>query len=1270
MAAASVAVGAHALVAARRYSQRALRPVPVGGDALPLGMDTLFLTLAPAWAHQHHRTYSSVSTSARRSRAAEWTREGSSNNSPRVAQQDEAWDEASPSSTSTSSGWRHDDRAHHQVLREWRKDKSSHNVPTVSLNNYLLALGRAYRTPPPAYIHEAIQILYRACRGQLARDDRITPATRTGPDRMTFDIVLDMLARAIPLHTQYNHYLSEERRKGKQKATPGGLPTPPGSDSEAYYEYGTSQRIPAFVEDLQNTTHYLAQRLHINPPLFIARLRDFLDTASKSAKHDKMHFFPQSQLSVEAAADAEKMASHPGPSRISKHKLAKMVQQGEQKPHPQSAKDTSSTAGSNSDGQSPTDAPTVPPPKTNANLYITLFTLVYRYMLDRYPTRPSLQHAHLPDFPAISKPQFIRHPSVRNKLVGSGTLGPGGPSWYAYAARILAFQRMRDWDEVRAAVRECVARAYWEPPLILDNQRSSGRRDDPTLPAGWTEAQIRDVLLDTYYSEQSMFNIHLLTHVLWAWVRVQAPSSPHAAPPEEWEYDEGESGASGRGDGQKEEAHPFDSSLGPSSASPQSRDAQAAIEETVRRIREVYDLLRENAILQEWERMSRLEAEETGDSSTFGAPSLPIYAPPGQATRSSESSSSGKSASPSLVVGERVHWADGQRRVREEIEQAGLERTFASYARQEAVKGWSKDKVWLMQMRVLLRYDKRRMNQLRATKKEGEEEGRGQAPPAALPSPSSSRNISPMEEMDDAARADANEARDDEGRLPASGKKKLPAETTLRLIFGLPSHPSIRPQLPPHIVADAISYVEFIRLFTHLGHWQHAVEVLADYQQTPLPGASEADDDDEQQLGGRRQSNADARGVVNEVMLPMFDAFFRGYSQHAVPPIPNQPAHVLDQLTRIQHRVQDVFDELGFGSSSENDNPVVGLDLGAVLDQVSPQGRGWTLESLVFMFEAFLRIRPDCGPDSVARRQRARESWYQEGVARRRAEAVRARGLDGGARYEDPSMRDPDPPAFFDRSVPSSLDSYLLQMSDLPHSQSETFDDLRNWMGPVGRALLDHVYGSSTRLAPSAGHPNPAAQTPDARLQSRFPHRFLGHDSQLLEVDAHGHVRGFQRAPVPRQLFWILTALRRATSDHAPDWVLEQWTRLMHKFGPDLEMERRLMEEERAWVEMKRRMMHLRPEEAAVLMREGGGAAQGRRGGAGRQSQQDDEVARAANFLYGTGKDGSVQLASGTQTDANREGWYAWRFPQRRMSRVIQYLTMRAGMEADSVRLG
>ncbi|PWN48474.1 hypothetical protein IE53DRAFT_381321 [Violaceomyces palustris] len=36
--------------------------------------------------------------------------------------------------------------------------------------------------------------------------------------------------------------------------------------------------------------------------------------------------------------------------------------------------------------------------------------------------------------------------------------------------------------------------------------------------------------------------------------------------------------------------------------------------------------------------------------------------------------------------------------------------------------------------------------------------------------------------------------------------------------------------------------------------------------------------------------------------------------------------------------------------------------------------------------------------------------------------------------------------------------------------------------------------------------------------------------------------------PTPKQLFWILTSLRRSSGDH-PEWVLSQWDRLVNKFG-------------------------------------------------------------------------------------------------------------------------
>ncbi|KAE8226882.1 hypothetical protein CF319_g594 [Tilletia indica] len=1249
--------------------------------------DSLFLALAPAWAR--HRPFS-TSTTQHRQQDYQDRQTSDFVDLRRPAFKRSQMPSSSRSSSEHSSKWWSP-----SPLSPPRDPESGRYIvmETKKLNNYFLALARVYRTPPPAYVCEAIRLLRDVCLAQFKGAQQRYSRANTGPDRMTFEIILDMLARAIPLHTDLNRELSKEKQKRGTSDT--SLPQTGAASSDdrdlpssaehldpekaVPLHFGTSKRVPSFYEYAlypPNLEYDTPPHHHLAPRNLIGTLNDFLRSSHHGSLQSKFYFFPQDDQTIQNVSDADDLFFHPTPSRASRNRRAA------------SGRGNDSEAGS--DGQ--VDARVhIPggldradrsrPPKTAAQVYLALFGLVYRALLSRYPDKPYQPYASDPDDWHAAGPQFVMHPGARKRLVSSGIMGPGGPSVFSYASRIMCFQRVRDWDEVRATVRECLTRAYWNPPLIQARSRGEGRvgqngegplqypvqrKVRTQLPDGWTGPEVDALFEETHNNERSMFNGVLLSQVIWAWVRVQAPSAPYTVPVEDWVESDDEPNAPrilgpGRDQGQD------DISLPPASDMGNQKEAQEAVAETVRQLRDVYELLRDNAMLQEWERMNRTESEgteaEVGDvegGELHGPEWVDLSIP--------------------FVEPERQEWNTGSR----------MDRELAYIRRKGRWKKWSKNKMWLQQMRALVRRDAERMDLARYRKVKALRRGE-------------IRTVAEEDIIDLDDDDGADDDKEKKGGGGAGGKVIVSAtpprkkrvlsrhERTLRSIFGIPSHPALRPQLPPHIVPDGILYTQFIRIYSQLGDWKEAVEVLADYEQTPIQWEEHVPANEEE-VGRADEPSSRRKRVMNEATLPIFEAFFRAYSMHGMPPIPNSPINVVTELNRLQAKVSTVLHELGL---EDERKPAEVLDVSELLSHVSPEGQGWTLESLMFMFEAFLRLRPDCGTGSVERRRKAREEAYQRDLAARRKAMQREREEAGGVGVEEEEEGEelvrayqfegasPTPPMsqqdqqtrreareFFDTNLPQSSQGLR------PHSEEELdrpFWEPKDseWVGPIGQPLLDRIFG------PAGGSEEPSP------LERKIPHRIFGFNPDdgatktLLEVDTEGRVRGFHPAPVPRQLFWVLTALRRATADRAPLWVLEQFTRALDKFGPDESVYQRLMEEERERDARRRRRMKLRPEMAAAADAEEAAAAAAARAAAVAEAEAEAEAeARAAaearaegkRLLFGTGKVGSLLLDGEGQTDANWEGWYAWKFPQRRTTRTVQYMGSQGGLQDDQIR--
>ncbi|CAD6901280.1 unnamed protein product [Tilletia controversa] len=1289
--------------------------------ATDLPCDALFLALAPAWAR---RPFSSSSTQLKGSRHRRVERPADEDYYVDLHSRSRSRSDSNPASSSKTLYRTQAASAPAPSASATRKAKRGAaaagpkfvDIPTVKLNNYLLALARTHRTPPPAYIFESIRLLRDVFLTQFKQhsESRAPTKARIGPDRMSFEIMLDILARAIPLHTDLNRELSKAKRKPVllESAThsPSSEQPPEAAEDKPapLPKYNASSRVPGFYEYACHPTHQDHQRPphhHIPPRTFIANLNNFLNNPLYGSFKIRVHFFPQDKQTIEAVADADELAFPKTPTRPGKNPLAHLDDDdpdapdgpGEHSSHPQEEDHNTDIAMPGS--VDPRNVQRQKRPKTPAQIYLSIFSLVYRAMLSRYPDRPFRRFLDSSttsdtDGPQHS-PQFARKGEHLPSLVSSGGLGPGGPSVYAYAARIMCFQRVREWDEVRATVRECLSRAWWEPPVIApiegkhpapvepaphsrvvekEEEEQEGREEDDEdvrwgfrqpvkkrsepvpLPAGWTAAGIDSVLEDTHNKERSMFNSILLTQVLWAWVRVQAPSAPYTAPAEDWleggDYEPAAQAAattkaSGGGNSQLQ----ADLQL-PSIEL--KEDGQAAVNETVQRLRDVYDLVRDNAMLQEWERLSQIEESEGRRGKSSGgnliAGALSWISFPSDRDGDGGGGGGGAVSAPFLEL-ER----------QDENHLPSLDRELGQIARKG--RTWSKDKVWLEQMRALLRWDDKQMTKVRMRRSMGVQQASSVRWRGRLPSPPKPpRKPRRSNVVDDHVDADDEDADEEFVYGQQHRSKKLPTkrhEQTLRKIFGIPTHPAITPRLPPHVVPDEVMYTQFIRLFSHLGDWKQAVEVLADYEQTPISptststSAAEGDgagEGEEEGVGEFVRAAAGHR-VVNEVTLPMFDALFRGYSLHGLPPQPSTVANITSELVTIRRKVFAVLRRLGLEEDESLGRPANALDVSELLSHVRARGRGWSLESLVFLFEAFMRVRPDCGTDSVRRRGKAREAAYQREVAARRAASWRERegqgyGMAGGGveayQFEGASPTPPSSSAesqrreFFDRNV--------LQQTSTDHPPPQRTapgnrgvandgdgkgvgDDAADleWMGPIGRNVLDNVYGPVT------------SENQASRLEKRIPDRIFGRpalsSSSTLEVDEQGQARALHPAPVPRQLFWVLTALRRVTADQAPGWVLGQWARMLNKFGPD---ELVVQEEVRRREERRRRRMHLRPEVADAA------------------EEAEDLKEREGEKEGGAG--------------ANGEGWYAWKFPQRRTNRIITYLGLRAGIPEEAMR--
>ncbi|KAK0546709.1 GTPase-activating protein [Tilletia horrida] len=1295
-------------------------------------------------------------------------------------------------------------------------------IPTFQLNNYLLALARAYRSPPAAYVYEAIRLL----RDILYTRHYYRPPSRVespekrhiGPDRMTFEIILDMLARAIPLHTDLSRKLSEDKREEIRSAkkaaaeAAGAAGQQPGSSAEpVIIQYGSSKRVRPFVDVYTpdapfGSTRSAEQRPRLGPklhPSFVLNsLQQFLNRAQAAMLPEQMHYFAQAERHLESASDAGDIFFHPGPTRIGRAYLAKLAANKEAEAAAVAAASTAKQKGKEQELEADHVAPhnrgvggeaaqalavpaVLPAPKTPAQTYLSLFALIYSTMIDRYPDSPHLLRAITPPTASatpsslesasdprrarrareefqeeqrqwvrdiLDHPQFVKTERARSSLTSSGHLGPPGPTVYAYAARILCFHRIREWAEVQATVRECLARSFWIPPVIKPRWRATAREsrnnrsERVAPPQGWTVDQIVEELKKANAAEKSMFNMTLLSHTLWAWVRVAAPSAPYTSHVEEWEQEQQarqeaaddepaplrEEGDVPESENKEEPDESADIALPPPSplleeAKP---DTTRAVKSTVKALRDVYDLLRDNAILQEWERIEAL--------------STPRQVPPAPLA-----SEHGSDSWLSLEEPDELPSADGaqRRQMRSDrthpnASEAALSAQFASLARRATTNGWSRDKLWLAQMRALLLHEQRWTSRQRVPKKKADIKGHD----GAVTDAQQKRTHSPAKDpvvMEDVIRK--KDVGEDVERSPTGTAKPSrigdsPYSGTLRTIFGIPTHPAISPPLPPHIIPDEILYSEFIRLFTHLGDWNQAIEVLADYEQTTLPSlvnsavADDAVGSDSAGPGSLHQSSGQDEGrlrqrewfhlgpnggtnlsglanggsdnasyrsqVVNEMTLHMFDAFFRGFAQHGVQPLPMTDANVHAHLERAQQRVQRALQQMdwtqtedgsGNGGGAGGVPPTVELlDVSRFFGMIHPSERGWSLESLLFLLEAFKRVRPDCGADSVRRRAQAREAAYlRQWNERRRAhwdpkrEGAFDRGLMQGEPYKDadlplhsfgyeegasPTPLNPAGRPFFDHNVgpeARSLGGFAHADPTLdlwsPEQQSKAEPEQFSWTGPVGRSLFGQLFGPDQDLTSSLNQNLPArifGKRSNANTSS-------SDSTDFLEVDDRGKVRGFHRAPVPRQLFWVLTALRRVTGDRAPTWVLDQWSLLLQKFGPDSDKHDQLWAEEQARVARWKRRMHSAPGE----LDEDADRDSGRQGVDDESEYPAKEEERRVT-LWGTGRHGSLDLRTGEETDANRQGWHSWKFPQRRTSRVVQYLAMSAGIDDSEVRHG
>ncbi|KAK0537498.1 hypothetical protein OC835_001737 [Tilletia horrida] len=1317
-------MAASAAAVARRQGSRVLDRAsgPVAGMAAAAAAaaaleaasswDPLFLALAPAWARAHRPSSTEVRQQAHRSIGPSTSTSTSARRAFSTSAKQLLGQHSGPSHRSARDEAGHARARGRQLAaqvasssaprsnRQGRKAASGgaapelalpqNALPTKSLNNYLLMLGREYRTPPPAYVFEAVRVLRNACLVQHQRTrhsghvvlDPFAPSM--GPDRMTFEIVLDLIARAIPMHNELNRTLAAEKRREKlQKGTVAAAgaarakPEPvPGrenrkpSKAKKLDEYGVSRRLSSFTEqdvhaEIEQTT--ASSRFgHFKLFTFARLLTEILEKPQNASFKTQNHYFLQAEDNIERAMDADDATYHPVPSRISKHKLAALIQEGKQEGE-----------AARPDKEVSTSLPRNTPPKTPAQVFLNLFEVIYEYMFHRTSDRSMNCAAGREKVTCL---EFATSKSERTMLLYAGRIGPLGPTAYAYTARAMCYQRVRDWDEVRATVRECLGRATWKSPIIFSRHRNSHTARDSdrngrsvinpngkTLPPGWTVGQAEDLVSRLRQREGTMLNRAFLTFVLWAWVRSQAPSAPFSVPLDEWELSDDDFEVDLAAS--KEEQPSIGSDLPGPTQPALSADGKAAIEVTLRRVRDVYDLLRDNVMRIELERLDQEEGQDqpsfSSDAHAFGAPATTTW----------------------MGHGGAQDWLALGTVVNKDPQEAGVERDLAKIAR--IGRSWTMHQQWLHRMRVLLHWDKRRMEEAKA-RAQNSTRALSPLPQSTVPS-----------KQDRQIEGEEGEEEDQHSNTVVQPRRKVRCSyaQTLREIYGIPTHPAVLPHLPPSIVPDMVTYAQFIRLFTHLGDWQQATEVLADYEQTPLfgPGQDEEDHSSETALP-RRDSE---QRVCNEATLPMLDAFFRGYCLHVLPPMPNNPAHVAAELARVQERVKSALRQLGLDDPAV---PVETLDASEILSFISPRGRGWTLESLVFVLEIYLRIRPDCGPNSVRRRQEAREMAYQQSLAARRRAQEATLGASYGVRPYQYEGASPTPAAgamsgqrpFFERNVRPEM--------PLAHSRLETGEEVRSvmnteegsedaWIGRIGHSILDRVYGPSATPGDFASN---ASASPISRLKFNIPDRVTGTTPTVLEVDANGGVRGFYPAPVPRQLFWVLTALRRATSDHVPGWVLEQWTRVLNKFGPDPAVYDRLWEEERRRIERKQRQMHARPEmaawdeggleelldveeEAAAEDWDGSAAASGKEaelrfrfGGRGRGESAAEWQRNNGGVtnveLYGTGRQGSEQKDTGTRTDANHEGWYAWKFPQRRTNRVLQYLALRIGRDPDTIR--
>lgn len=361
------------------------------------------------------------------------------------------------------------------------------------------------------------------------------------------------------------------------------------------------------------------------------------------------------------------------------------------------------------------------------------------------------------------------------------------------------------------------------------------------------------------------------------------------------------------------------------------------------------------------------------------------------------------------------------------------------------------------------------------------------------------------------------------------------------------------PHLPAHLIPDDITYALLIRTLAWSGDLAGALGVLQDMVSTPplsiarvpqSPSLETGELETEMELAGT-EGNEEPLSPT----LAIYDSLFRGFARHAVPARlisldPQDPSASTWTLDLHPPAHPSAYAEEREPHDREQDR-----------DQDQDRDPSpWNVYALTELLEGFLKLRPSLPPGLSLSASTSASSTSSQ---------------SGPSPISNPAtLRSTAKP----HSARSQHQKANTNANANANAKNKT-DEHGVLLARTAVSVLSNPARPPVASPTSASVFGPAAFLPGLSSGAAFP-SFPPSSTAPTPTPTRlsRSIRQSTRAPTSRQLFFLVTALRRVSGDE-PVWVLAQWERVREVFGdgrsllpvprrrdgsetdPDLEME-------------------------------------------------------------------------------------------------------------------